>query len=72
MANIILKPNPFSSYFRIPAIQGRAEESFTWDDLEDIEEPCSPLGRDFDPSGYTDYPTEEDLQEYGCISNQEQ
>ena len=34
MSNIILKPNPFSSYFRIPAMQGRAEESFIWDDLQ--------------------------------------
>lgn len=31
----------------------------TEDDFEDIEESRSPLGSDFDPSGYTDYPTEE-------------
>lgn len=40
------------------------------DELEDLEA-SSPLGWDFDPSGYTDYPTQEDLQEYGCVSNQE-
>lgn len=31
--NIILKPNPFSSYFNIPVMEGRPAESFHYSEM---------------------------------------